>query len=529
MNKSKRVVWLMCLASSLMVFGGSFMTWISLSVTWSMGSFEDRGSGIEGDGQITVVLAVITWAVLAWYWLANGPRLGHSVLLAVLGALTATLAGVDLIDSLSPQDELIAELSPDSEAVIKIGLGLYLVLAGGLAMLASGATGAALALRELSSAKGGLAKASDQAERPPTSPPVPASGPFGGTPWWVSRVVVVATLLLAFPVGVWLMWRHAPWPRVEKWAWSIGSILVLIISSVVLGIGTVSERGDDSAAAAIHGSWILWDGVGGELIVFDAEGNVLAKPASPSFESAGGSIRDDTLIFHVDGMQGHDPEEPVSLRYKGTRLAEDEIVRVLPEGLTLEDVEMAFFGQFERTDMPDFEMAGAAIKLLPVGIAQYREECPVCGFSIVVDELQQDVAENRFRVRVSITNTGENGNVDLSATNAAVYALSRKEADQFSELFEAELAKGGVKALLSSFHPATFEFQGFLDVAETPPCGSVLAPGESCESMLVFEGIVPPGTAAIILAIDKIHHEFRTIAWFSYQEGEPFIRVERRR
>jgi len=47
-------------------------------------------------------------------------------------------------------------------------------------------------------------------------------------PIWKNQVVIAAVIVLFFPLGLFLMWRYAPWRTVLKWLWTILVILIFI-------------------------------------------------------------------------------------------------------------------------------------------------------------------------------------------------------------------------------------------------------------------------------------------------------------
>jgi hypothetical protein len=39
-------------------------------------------------------------------------------------------------------------------------------------------------------------------------------------PWWQHEAAIAWALILFFPLGLWLMWKHAPWRPAVKWGWT---------------------------------------------------------------------------------------------------------------------------------------------------------------------------------------------------------------------------------------------------------------------------------------------------------------------
>jgi competence protein ComEC len=69
-------------------------------------------------------------------------------------------------------------------------------------------------------------------------------------PWWQHEAAIAWALILFFPVGIYLMWKHAPWRNRFKWLWSLLAPLVAI---VVLA-GVFGEEQPTDAALARAGS-----------------------------------------------------------------------------------------------------------------------------------------------------------------------------------------------------------------------------------------------------------------------------------
>jgi len=65
-----------------------------------------------------------------------------------------------------------------------------------------------------------------------------------GRPWWQQEVSIAWALILFFPVGLWLMWRYAPWRRQFKWIWTIATPIAILF--VALSIVAASIPSEDS-------------------------------------------------------------------------------------------------------------------------------------------------------------------------------------------------------------------------------------------------------------------------------------------
>lgn len=63
-------------------------------------------------------------------------------------------------------------------------------------------------------------------------------------PWWQHEAAIAWALILFFPLGIFMMWRYAPWRNRFKWVWTgAGGIVALVIVAGVVG-GTESTTSD---------------------------------------------------------------------------------------------------------------------------------------------------------------------------------------------------------------------------------------------------------------------------------------------
>jgi len=71
-------------------------------------------------------------------------------------------------------------------------------------------------------------------------------------PWWQSQIVIIAALILFFPLGLGLMWLYAPWRLGFKWGWTgfFGIMTVLAIIGSVTGSGNSEKTEVDVVAEA---------------------------------------------------------------------------------------------------------------------------------------------------------------------------------------------------------------------------------------------------------------------------------------
>jgi predicted lipoprotein with Yx(FWY)xxD motif len=55
-------------------------------------------------------------------------------------------------------------------------------------------------------------------------------------PWWQHEAIIIAVLLVYFPIGIVLMWLWAPWRKRFKWLWTGVAALLVVVTSVVITI-----------------------------------------------------------------------------------------------------------------------------------------------------------------------------------------------------------------------------------------------------------------------------------------------------
>ena len=65
-------------------------------------------------------------------------------------------------------------------------------------------------------------------------------------PWWQHEAIIIAALLVYFPIGLVLMWLWAPWRKRFKWAWTGVAVLLTVGTSVVI---TMAFEGKSNPAA----------------------------------------------------------------------------------------------------------------------------------------------------------------------------------------------------------------------------------------------------------------------------------------
>jgi len=61
--------------------------------------------------------------------------------------------------------------------------------------------------------------------------------------WWQHEAAIAWALILFFPLGIFMMWRYAPWRNRFKWLWTtLAAIVVLIIVAGIVG-GSETQGG----------------------------------------------------------------------------------------------------------------------------------------------------------------------------------------------------------------------------------------------------------------------------------------------
>jgi hypothetical protein len=113
------------IAGAGLIAVGSLLPWASVSSPFGTVSF----AGTEGDGRITLVLAVLIGLGAAFLWRRPGPAWIWRVVVGLLAVYVIYIAWNDM----SNLSDYAAE---ESDLVLgSVGAGLYLVLIGGLAAL----------------------------------------------------------------------------------------------------------------------------------------------------------------------------------------------------------------------------------------------------------------------------------------------------------------------------------------------------------------------------------------------------------
>ena len=139
MTRNVQAAVLAAAGAAFLVFIGALLPWVKVSAPL-LGQVSKSGMEDGSDGLYTLLISLVVLAAVAWDFLGNGLRRRTYIVVAVLGAIIAVIAAVDMNDVGSRREAL----SPESSALVtvSIGEGLYLTLIGGLALVASGLAGA---------------------------------------------------------------------------------------------------------------------------------------------------------------------------------------------------------------------------------------------------------------------------------------------------------------------------------------------------------------------------------------------------
>ncbi|HXF51187.1 MAG TPA: hypothetical protein VNM43_05865 [Dehalococcoidia bacterium] len=130
--------------SAFLAFVGSFLPWAKVAAPF-VG--EVSKSGIEGDGMITLLLALVAMGVVAWYFFGTGRGILRCLVLTAVGTIIALVAAVDITDAQGWAADV--EREAEGVALARVGEGLYVTLIGGIGVAGAGALGTFLPIRRL--------------------------------------------------------------------------------------------------------------------------------------------------------------------------------------------------------------------------------------------------------------------------------------------------------------------------------------------------------------------------------------------
>ena len=120
---------LIALVGAVLIAIGSFLPWVSVEA----GGFSDSKTGIEGDGTITLFLAVVI-GVIAAIALSRGALPKAAAIIAIIAAVIAiAIAVIDFIDIQSRISDVEDESAGLASA--SMGLGMWVLIVGSIAAL----------------------------------------------------------------------------------------------------------------------------------------------------------------------------------------------------------------------------------------------------------------------------------------------------------------------------------------------------------------------------------------------------------
>ncbi len=115
--------------STATVFIGAFMPWFTVRAPF-VGELSK--SGTEGDGVITLILAVVA-AVALFRWFNGSRTTGVATTFSIIGVLVTGIAIFDLVDATNRASDLSAKT--DGLAQATPGAGLLVTLVGGIGLV----------------------------------------------------------------------------------------------------------------------------------------------------------------------------------------------------------------------------------------------------------------------------------------------------------------------------------------------------------------------------------------------------------
>jgi hypothetical protein len=156
----------------------------------------------------------------------------------------------------------------------------------------------------------------------------------------------------------------------------------------------------------------------------------------------------------------------------------------------------------------------------------YREECVECGATFIVDKLE--MRESGFRIRISIENTGQGGELQPILDNSRAYVFDLAEASQFRNAYGYAFDATTIQDLLNDASPQSFP----LSVAPETGLPSTLPVGSVWQGWLENTSYEFPKTAvAILIRLEPINRELPTGSgryhfwWVSADDRRPFIEL----
>jgi len=137
-NVPQRHAVLVALAAAAISLAGAFQVWVRIRIA----GFAPPGSaqtGWQGGDGRTIVAAAVAAVVAAAAVALGGREAWPKVLLLVAGAIALVIAVVNIVDAGSKANDIQVQFGiPAEDVEAQVGIGLYLVCAGGIGMVAAG-------------------------------------------------------------------------------------------------------------------------------------------------------------------------------------------------------------------------------------------------------------------------------------------------------------------------------------------------------------------------------------------------------
>ncbi len=138
MPGDKRIYAITIAAAAFLVFIGALMPWAKATAPF-VGEVTRSGTEDGGDGVFTLLMALASFGLVAWYQFGRGREKPQCLALAIIGALIIAIAIYDIADI----ENVAGEVEQESESLVEFGVGegLYLTLIGGIGLAGASAAG----------------------------------------------------------------------------------------------------------------------------------------------------------------------------------------------------------------------------------------------------------------------------------------------------------------------------------------------------------------------------------------------------
>jgi hypothetical protein len=156
MPTDKRVYVITIAVAALLVFIGAFMPWVKVTAPF-IG--ELTKSGVEqGDGWLTLLMAVASFGLVAWYQYGSRRERPILIALTIVGVLITIVAIADIVDvgraagdierivaiaDILDVESTAGGVEREAEGLVRcsVGEGLYLTLVGGIGLAGASVAG----------------------------------------------------------------------------------------------------------------------------------------------------------------------------------------------------------------------------------------------------------------------------------------------------------------------------------------------------------------------------------------------------